>query len=230
MAAGGVAIDFEQGLELDLPPESNPQRLRAAGERLRRRAAWPGGRARRGRSPRCSAGQPISLQPDGSKHVESVGARKRDDGLRIVHGLFGRGDEQPLVAGVAIFGERGQTLDAADRKLHAVEPGDAVEHLHVGDDLAAELDQQAVGRLVGRFVEPGEKVFVRRSLVGDPQHRVDELVVAGVAGDESGSNRRANAAARVEERPLGLLACVELHVRPPSLSKQSPSQRMSLDV
>ena len=54
----------------------------------------------------------------------------------------------------------------------------------MGDDLAAELHQQPIGRLVGRLVEPGQKVFVGGRLVCGPQQGVNQLVIARVAGDQ----------------------------------------------
>ena len=72
-----------------------------------------------------------------------------------------------------VFRQSRQVLDDADGKLNAFEPRGPVEHMEVRDDLMLELDEQSIRRLVAGFVEPGEKVFVGRALVGGPQKRVD---------------------------------------------------------
>ena len=114
-------------------------------------------------------GRPISLQPH-ARNTSSRSVRaKRQHSLRVAHGLLGRRDQLPLVPDVVVLGQSRQALDAAHRQLHSAEPGDSFEHLHVGDDLAGELDQQTVGRLVGWFIEPGNEVFVGGCLVGGPQ-------------------------------------------------------------
>ncbi len=94
----------------------------------------------------------------------------------------------------------------------------------MGDDLADELYQEPVGRLVRWLFEPGEKFLVGGGLVGGPQESMDQLMVTRISVDKSSgvSVRRPRLA---WEKAFGFLTRVELHVRPPSLSKQSPAAR-----